>query len=92
MLNSNFFSKRHFVQNIEAFNLWLQQQYGITFRNTELDKQIDYFTKYISFINYRQKYKETRTHRNTPYLTPKQEFLISQLLQAENISLNRSSR
>lgn len=90
MLNSNFFSRRQFQLNITGFNLWLQQQYGIVFSNSDLDAQINYFSKYISFINYREKYIKEQINTPIPLLTKNQSSALKELLQQQNISfINR---
>ena len=66
MLNSNYFSKRHFQLNIEALNIWLNQQYGISFSNTNtIDKQLNYYNSYIKFLNYREKYIQQHKSKAT---------------------------
>lgn len=90
MLNSNFFSRRQFQLNIAGFNLWLQQQYGIVFSNSDLDAQINYFSKYISFINYREKYIKEQITTPIPLLNNRQSTALKDLLQQQNISfINR---
>lgn len=87
MLNSNFFSRRQFHLNMEGFSLWLQQQYGIIFSSSDLDAQINYFSKYISFINYREKYIREHIATPIPILNNKQNRSLNNLLLQQNISL-----
>ena len=91
MLNSDYFSKRHFNLNMQGFNMWLQQRYGIYFSTTDLDQQINYFHKYISFINYRQKYIQKHRKETIPVLNTAEERQIKNLLKNRNISLSRPS-
>ena len=91
MLNSDFFSKRQFNLNLNGFGLWLQHQFGIHFQNKELDKQIEYYAKYISFINYRTKHIKNQGVKETiPFLNNRQEQEIKSLLESKNISFFRS--
>lgn len=88
MLNSDYFSKRHFTLNMQGFGMWLNQRYGICFSTNDLDQQINYFHKYISFINYRQKYIQRYNNETIPLLDYSQELQIKLLLQKRNILLS----
>ena len=87
MLNSDFFSKRQFLLNMDGFRLWLKQQYGIVLQTSDFDAQVHYFSKYITFINYREKYVRTTAQTPIPNLTRHQNQKLYQLLFQQNISL-----
>lgn len=76
MLNSNYFSKRHFSLNLKAFNLWLQCNYGITFNmDHNYDQQLSYYHSYIRFLNYREKYVQERKKQAQENLASQSDYI-----------------
>ena len=79
MLNSNYFSKRAFAQNLQVFNLWLEQQYNISCSKEEdvFTKQVHFYHSYIKYINYREKYIQDRKKKAQNKLKEENKLLIS---------------
>ena len=92
MLNSNYFSKRAFTQNLQVFNLWLEQQYNISCsqENELFTKQVHFYNSYIKFLNYREKYiqdkkKVKKNSKSSLYSL----IIFNELLKPLDIYINK---